>query len=949
MTRLAFVLAALALCTTANAAAPRRTWRTIVTPRCRVHYHEGTEALAARVSRTAEQGITELNALLGHHPNVPIHLVLTDETDDANGFAETLPQNVVTIFAGVPRAHETLGDYDDFMELLVLHELTHIVHIDTVLGLPSWVNAVLGKTFVPNAVQPRWFIEGIAVYVESRLTSGGRNKSTYVDTLVRTQVLADGFPDLDRFTHFTRTFPGSSYSWFLGGRFVEFIAQRHGEDGLREISRGYGARPIPYAINLVAKRATGETFVELYDLWRAHEVERAQAVVARVEAEGWVAGAPIENASPLVEYPRFARDGRLAVVVSPRHDDRDLVVLADDLSTERLRLRTSDGRGAFTADGERYVATIRDTVDQVYSHRDLEIIDVATGLRIRRTFGWRLQEPDVAPDGTIVAVAQEAGETRLVTLSVDGDDDPVTLEVLAPGEQVYDPRWSPDGTSVVASVRTGHDGGRDLVLFTRRGSGWSRRALTDGPTRDLSPCWSWDGRRIFFASDRGGVFQIHAIDLATGQSARLTNVVSGAFTPAVHPDGERLIYVHGVATGWELRSLPIATPPRPRLEDIPRFAVTATVSPAVYPDVAYDPWEALLPKAWLPAIAQDGVGETLGLVLSGSDAIRQHLWSLTLRYGLTSERLGFDFNYSNRQTPYPISISSSLTTTNRPGRLAPDASFEDRLETIFRAGVSVSFPLGYWDSGHAVSLAYGVETRRGLTLFSDDPFAPAPRTLGDLTLASVGATWSFSNVRGFSESVSSVNGNALSLSLRMHSPTLGSDLRVFDVIGAWTGYLPMPWIRHHVLAARVSMGASAGDTAGRAFFVLGGLPVRNVVTDALEGVGFGVDILRGYDRSIFRGSAYYLGTLAYRLPLTSLTAGWFTLPLYFDRIHAEVFVDLGDAFDDDLAPPKVGVGAELRLDLAVAYVQPYTLRLGFGRGLSEGGIDNVYLVLGGIF
>ncbi|MEQ8978058.1 MAG: BamA/TamA family outer membrane protein [Deltaproteobacteria bacterium] len=947
MRRFALVVALLAfsqLPPTADAAAPRRVWRTIVTPRCRVHYHEGTGALAARVSRIAERALSELSTMLGHAPNVPVHIVVTDETDDPNGFAQTLPQNVVTVFAGVPRAHETLGDYDDFMDLLVTHELVHIVHIDTVLGVPSWVNAVLGKTLVPNGVQPRWFIEGLATFLESRLTSGGRVKSTYIDLLVRTQVLADGFPEIDRLTHYTRTFPGSSYAWFLGGRFVDFIARRHGVEALREISLGYGARPIPYAINLVAERATGETFVELFDLWRAEEVARAHAVAARVAAEGPRLGSHVPNESPLVRFPRFARDGRLAVVASPRHDDEDLVVLAPDLVTARLRLRTSDGRGAFTADGARYVATIRDTIDQVYSHRDLEIIDVATGRRRRRTFGWRLQEPDVAPDGTIVAVAQEAGRTRLVTLSVDGEDDPATLGWLEEGEQVYDPRWSPDGSAVVASVRTDDDGGRNLVVF----EGGRRRQLTDGPTRDSFPCWSADGRRIFFASDRGGVFNIHAVDVRSGVIERLTNVVSGALMPAAHPDGRRLLYVHGVATGWELRSIDLLDEPRAPLPDIPRFAVTATVSPAVYPDVAYDAWEALLPKAWLPAIAQDGVGDAVGLILSGEDALKQHLWSLTLRYGLSSERLGYAFDYTNRQTPYPLSISTALTTTNRPGRLAADTTFEDRLETIFRLNASVSFPMSFWDSGHAVGLSYGVETRRGVTLFDDDPFAPAPRSLGDLTLSSVAASWSFSNVRGFAESVSSVNGTALAVAMRMHSPTLGSDLRVFDVTAAATGYWPMPWARHHVLAARLALGAASGDTAGRAFFVLGGLPIRNVVTDALDGVGFGVDNLRGYERTALRGSTYYLGSLAYRLPLTSLTTGWFTLPLYFDRIHAEVFVDAGHA-GNTIASPSVGVGAELRMDLAVAYVRPYTLRLGYGRGVSSSGIDNVYLVLGGSF
>lgn len=895
----------------------------------------------------AEVALVELVDVFGHRPDVPIHIVLTDETDTPNGFAETLPYDVVTIFAAVPPVHSTLGDYDDFLYLLVAHELVHIVHIDTVLGVPRWVNAVLGKTFVPNSVQPRWVIEGIATWLESRMTSGGRVRSSYVDLLVRTQVLAGQFPDIDRLSHFTRTFPGSSYSWFLGGRFIDFIARRHGAAAIGAISRAYGARPIPYAINLVAKRVTGETFIELFEAWRAEERQRALAVLERVESSGPVLGEPLARESPLVEFPRFAPNGRLAIIESPRDDDSELVVLAPDLETELLRLRTNDGRGAFTPDGERYVATIIDTVDFVYSHRDLEVIDVATGRRRRRTLGWRLSEPDVAPDGeTIVAVAQEAGRTRLVTLTIDGDDDPVTLDVLEEEEQVYDPRWSPDGRAIVATVRTGEDGGRNLVVFDLEGG---RRALTRGATRRYSPVWSNDGSKVFHASDDDGVFDIERVDVQTKTIERLTNVVSGALQPAVHPDGERLFFVHGTPTGWELRHIDLPAPPLAFAAPKLRATVTTTVSPAVYPDVDYDGWEGMLPKAWIPALSSDGVGEAVGVVLSGSDPIRQHLWALTLRYGLESERLGFDFSYANRQTPWPLSLSTTLTTTTRPGILAPATPDEDRVQTVFRARAGVSFPLSYWDSGHALSLSYGVETRRGTSLVGHDPFVPAPRYGVDLTLASLSLSWSFSNVRGYAESVSPARGQAFGLSTRLHSPSLGSDLRVFDVIANWTGYLSLPWLKHHVLASRVSMGAAAGDTAGRSFFVLGGLPIRNVVTDAIEGVGFGIDIIRGYERAIFRGSAYYLGTLAYRFPVTSITEGWATLPLYLDRLHAEVFVDAGNTFVDELAAPKVGIGAELRLDLAVAYVQPYTLRLGYGRGLAEEGRDNVYLVLGGIF
>jgi hypothetical protein len=204
----AAVLCSLTCTSLAEAAAPRLEWRTVVTPRFRVHYHEGTEALAGQVAGWAEPTLDLLVELLGHHPHVPIHVVITDETDAPNGFAEVLPQNIVTLFAAVPHPFSTLGDYGDFMRLLFIHELTHVVHLDTISGLPAWVNAVLGKQWAPNLVQPSWFIEGVAVYTESRFTPGGRNRSPYVDMLVRSQILGDQFPDLSVLTHYTPALPG---------------------------------------------------------------------------------------------------------------------------------------------------------------------------------------------------------------------------------------------------------------------------------------------------------------------------------------------------------------------------------------------------------------------------------------------------------------------------------------------------------------------------------------------------------------------------------------------------------------------------------------------------------------------------------------------------------------------------------------------------------------------
>src|SRR5690606_31046173 len=69
-----------------------------------------------------------------------------------------------------------------------------------------------------------------------------------------------------------------------------------------------------------------------------------------------------------------------------------------------------------------------------------------------------------------------------------------------PGEQqVYTPRFSPDGGRVVFS-RTRPGSGRDLYL-NDRASG-ALRQLTDDAALDLDPVFTPDGGAVIFSSDR---------------------------------------------------------------------------------------------------------------------------------------------------------------------------------------------------------------------------------------------------------------------------------------------------------------------------------------------------------------------------------------------------------------------------------------------------------------
>src|SRR5690606_33023724 len=146
--------------------------RTIDTPHFTIHYHVPLGVLARRVAVVAERAHQTLADVMGYTAQRRTHIVLSDESDSANGSATALPYNVIRLFATAPPAMSPLNDYDDWLNMLVTHEHTHIVHLDQWSGIASFVNLLLGKVYAPNHVQPRWVLEGVATWQESERTSG---------------------------------------------------------------------------------------------------------------------------------------------------------------------------------------------------------------------------------------------------------------------------------------------------------------------------------------------------------------------------------------------------------------------------------------------------------------------------------------------------------------------------------------------------------------------------------------------------------------------------------------------------------------------------------------------------------------------------------------------------------------------------------------------------------
>ena len=110
---------------------------------------------------------------------------------------------------------------------------------------------------------------------------------------------------------------------------------------------------------------------------------------------------------------------------------------------------------------------------------------------------------------------------------------------------IADPQISPDGATV-AFVRVTvneKDNRYETALYAVPASGADApRRLTSG-TRDTTPRWSPDGRRLAFVrpSDKDKP-QIHVLHMDGGEARPITDLASGATGPAWSPDGKTIAF-----------------------------------------------------------------------------------------------------------------------------------------------------------------------------------------------------------------------------------------------------------------------------------------------------------------------------------------------------------------------------------------------------------------------
>jgi Tol biopolymer transport system component len=554
---------------------PELEWKTIQTEHFYIHYHLGTERTARVAAKIAEEVFEPITALYNYKPKGRVSFVIKDYDDFSNG-ATYFFDNKIEIWSSAL-------DYDlrgthNWLRNVISHEFTHLIQIQTALKFGRKIPAIYlqwlqyekeQRTDVlygyPNGIVsypfsgfivPMWFAEGVAQY--NRKEFGYESWDTHRDMILRMYALDDKMLTWNQMATFGKTSLGNESAYNSGYALVRYIADNYGESKLREIS--YHLKPVTtLTIDGAIKKAIGKSGEELYDEWK-NFIQKDYSERTSLIKNNVVDGEIIGKVGFGNFYPNFSPDGKKIAYVSNKESDyfspSSIYIYDIETGTEKLLKSQVRSNFCWSPDGGKiYYSKISRDNSHWSNLFDIYSYDIKTEDEVRLTYGLRADAPAVSPDGkTIAFVAGKDGTINLFTMDTTGKNIKQLTNFLN-GEQLYNPKWSPDGMNIIFDYSI--KDGRDVAIIPNNGG--EMKFILSETYDERNPVFTPDGKFIIYASDETGIFNIYKYDIAARTKEQITNVLGGAFMPSVNADGQ-IVFSSYTSDGFKISFMRNASP-----------------------------------------------------------------------------------------------------------------------------------------------------------------------------------------------------------------------------------------------------------------------------------------------------------------------------------------------------------------------------------------------------
>lgn len=538
-----------------------------------VYISPSEDYLVPHAARTFLRSDAFLKNLFKFTPKEKTTLLLADFSDQGNAGATSVPHNSVRVqIAPLSFAFETITA-GERMNTIMSHELVHVIAMDQASGRDRvFRNLFFGKVIpvaeqpesvlwfyltLPRVSAPRWYHEGVAVFIDTWENGGiGRAQGGY-DEMVFRSMVKDGsrfYDPLGLASEGTKNdFQMGVNSYLYGGRFVTWLAYRYSPEKIVEwVSRQKGSRA--YYANQF-KHVFGTPLESAWAEWVAFEHKFQEANLAEIRKYPLTQTRDLSSRA-LGSVSRAYYDDSTKKIYAA-FNDPGTVAHIGAFSTETgqvSHLRDVRGPLLYTVTSLAYDPagpTLFYTDDNL-GHRDLMSLDPRTGQANVLQKNARIGDLVVnRADRSLWGIRTLNGLASIVRVAPPYTDwkRAVTFDY---GTVVYDMDISPDGKTVSASF--GQINGKQSVRLMS-----AEKLLAGDPTPEAefdlegtvvnNFTFSPDGKYLYGSSYLSGVSNIFRYEIATRSFEAVTNAETGFFRP-IPLGGDELIVFRYSGAGW---------------------------------------------------------------------------------------------------------------------------------------------------------------------------------------------------------------------------------------------------------------------------------------------------------------------------------------------------------------------------------------------------------------
>jgi WD40 repeat protein len=560
---LAFLLCVRAVAPSALAAQ----FQTLETRDMRLVYTSPLQSyLVPQVARSFENSLRFHEHLFDYTPPGPINVLTHDLWHYGNAGASPIPENHITI--GIePYAH----DYEsapapERMVSSLNHEMAHIVTVDRAAASDRLFRSLFFGKVTPNSevplsmlygylttprwYSPRWYLEGIAVYLETWMNGGiGRAIGPYDEmvfrTLVRDSARIYDFVGLES-EGTTIDFQVGVNSYLYGTRFISYLGLRYGNDSLIAwFNRTEGSRRY---FSTQFRHVYGRSLEDEWSRWIAWEHDWQEVNLAAIRRHPVTAFRPLtDHALGSVSRAYYDSTSR-AIYVGIRYPGQVAHIAAIEVASGRIRdLAEVLGAAGFYVTALAYDPASRTlfyTTDDA-EWRNLCALDLASGRSRVLLRNARIGDLAFDPaDRSLWGVRHDNGFSTLVRLPPPYHEWN-QVRTLPYGRDLFDLDISPDGSTLVGSMSE-ISGSQKLVRMDvaalRAGDATPEVLYDFGDWSPQNFVFSPDGKYLFGSSYYSGVSNIYRYDLTRQDVEPLSNTETGFFKPVPLPNDSVLVF-----------------------------------------------------------------------------------------------------------------------------------------------------------------------------------------------------------------------------------------------------------------------------------------------------------------------------------------------------------------------------------------------------------------------